>query len=1010
MSSIKKAIKKAAKFIVGLPIFIKFISILIIGTLFLTIADEIIEIFTAKSNPENMYSTFDVENVEELVEIKESEDGSGYYLDFVDDFDEKVEKIINEANNSLGLHNLPKDKEFIKKIIKAEVVTQFPDLGGNIPENSDGFQGAIDIRRVTPNKEIGSIDDNPGRGETTTIEQEEIYDTEEATTANEETVKSWAQGQKLIIKGKATVYEQDESLIDPGSDTGHWHEKVKDQVLYEYVTIADGTEVTYTGTYKTNKNKITGEMVVYVEVEKSDGEKVFVRSINLMEKQSESKQEENEVQKMEKGEDKAVTSRAKENDKAKKTAGKEGETYTIAIAAGHNNTDDTGARNGSLKEEELTIETAEKVEELLSEYSNITVVQTGSTSENPGGIQKEDRKSLAREANPDLCIQIYFDSGGGSGIQAIYKEGDGISQQLAEFLLASMYETMGLPNNGAGQDVDRCAGGSLGIIENAATSGFPSVVTKGGFIDGESDATLLKEEGTEPYATGIVNGILEYLKADHNGYTATSIERESTQESIESKVYNLKYVTPDKLGELLSDANNGNHDAQQQVLKVYTLDDDRNLVTTSWEMKEEGKIEYKKNAAMSFRTSLQNYIMPYEYLLYFYIDTNKKDFSEQLADEVLDTEIVIAVQDNITTIKTTEVTTETKVASIKGQGYKKKISENTTITETCTPKIEITYADAWCVKYYKENSYSSKALDWQEGEEEKILNIKGKVTETPSSSSTGNKQIGDVQKGEAVVGTETTPYTYRIYQKTDTTQNTMSIEYDSGDATTKGNENKFIKLYLENDMQNWVRTSKLFNIIEKNEKTANLLDLTKYLIYEATGKAYDDKYEYAFTEFNLGAFSGVSEIYGGTIQEKVWFALKDLGYRDEVVAGAMGNIDLESGGFKAGAVEKEGTGIGLIQWSKGRADNLRAYATHKGVDWTDEDTQVEFLITEISGQGAAEGFANHRTSGYIGDEKITGTCKQWEEATTVEDATLYFMRYFESPAHKNTYDQSGTWR
>ena len=53
-------------------------------------------------------------------------------------------------------------------------------------------------------------------------------------------------------------------------------------------------------------------------------------------------------------------------------------------------------------------------------------MQTGSTSENPGGIQVGERTELAREANPDLCIQIHFNAGGGTGVEAIYKEAEKI--------------------------------------------------------------------------------------------------------------------------------------------------------------------------------------------------------------------------------------------------------------------------------------------------------------------------------------------------------------------------------------------------------------------------------------------------------------------------------------------------------------------------------------------------------------------------------------------------------
>lgn len=142
-----------------------------------------------------------------------------------------------------------------------------------------------------------------------------------------------------------------------GADTGYWYEKVKDNSLNEYVTIPDGEKVTYTGIYKTTTNALTKEVFIYVQVERMnhDKEKVYVRATNLMKKaQEEHEADESEtISKLSKA---TISSRVNET---RKTAGKEGETYTIAIAAGHNNTNDTGARKGILKEEELTIKTAE---------------------------------------------------------------------------------------------------------------------------------------------------------------------------------------------------------------------------------------------------------------------------------------------------------------------------------------------------------------------------------------------------------------------------------------------------------------------------------------------------------------------------------------------------------------------------------------------------------------------------------------------------------------------------
>lgn len=999
--------RKILKWLRRIPLMTILSSILLILLLTLSVWDLIIELGTAINTPENIYQNLAVENMKDLVEIKKAEDNSGYYLDFTEEYDKKVEKIIEDANTKAGLHTLPKDKEFIKKIIKAEVITQFPNLGGNVPAESNGFQGAIDIKRITPNKEIGSIDNNPGRGETTAIEKEEVYDTIPENHIYEETVKTWQAGQTLWIKDDAIVYEQTESQLNPGTDTGDWHEKKKEG-SFESIVIDSGTQVTYTGTYKKNTNVLSKETILYIEV-KTDDLTGFVRSSTLVAEENWNIQEDGMIEENIIQESNTQVSSREPESNRNQFAGKEGKNYTIAIAAGHNNTDNTGARKGSLKEEELTIKTAEKVEELLKAYSNITVVQTGSTRTNPGGIKVGQRTTLARNANPDLCIQIHFDAGGGSGVQAIYKEGDGISQQLADFLSVEMANAMGLPNKGAGSDTERCAVGSLGIIENFATSGFPSVVTEGGFIDGEPDATLLKGNGTDLCAQGIVNGILKYLKANHDGYSATNIQDQKAQESIESKIYSLKYVEPKELDQYIEQG-------KLEALRSFTLDESKNLVTVTWNVNEDGKVELKKNAPMNFATPLQKYIMPYEYLLYFYLDSNEKEFSEKLAEEVFKTEIVVAIQDNITTTKTVEVQTQKKEASMSEFNYEKQIGTTTKITESCTPKIEITYADAWCAKYYKESSYSSGILDTLSTVNQKgdvIINLKGKVTVSSSTSTTGYNQVGGINTADSGKDDEDGKdimYTYKIYQKTDSTQKTMSIQYNSGEATLTGVTNKFAQVFRETNMEKWInqRYLKFYRILEKNEKTANLLDLTKYLIYKSTSTSWG-VIEYSFEEFNISSFESVGGIYGGSIQEKVWFALKDLGYSSISVAGAMGNIDLESGGFNAGAVEKEGSGIGLIQWSNTRANQLRTYAASKGVDWRDENIQIEFLVTEISGQGPAAGIADHRKSGYIRDEGITSTHDEWKNAASLEESTLYFMRYFESPASKKTYSQSGTW-
>lgn len=979
-------IKKIMKYIATLPILLKTLTLMmtmafVIGMLSLgfVFLDWLHEIFSAPITSKTVYDTFEIEDVKELVVIKKSEDDSGYYLDFIEDIDQKLEEVIDSTYRGVGTHKLPKDKEFLKKLLKAEVITQFPDLGGNIPEDSDGFQGTVAIRRVTPNKEMGSITDNPGKGETSNIEPEITYDTIDNAILEEGIVKTWSEGQALVLIDNAKVYAQRESELNPGSDTGSWYVVKKEGASSEDLIIEEGTEVIYTGTYKKSENVLNNSLSkIYIEVKEGDFTGYISASL-VEEKQN----------KKENQQTKKTTSRANETEREKEEIiGKEGETYTIAIAAGHNNTDNKGARNGDLVEEELTIKTAEKVEKLLNKYSNVKVVQVGSTSSNPGGIKMKERTKKAKEANPDLCIQIHYNAGNGTGVEAIYKNGDGRSRQLAEILSETIANTMGLPNREEGTDIEKC-GKNLGIIENSTTSGFPSVVTEGGFIDGDPDAKLLKEDGVDKYAQGIVEGIKKYLIADHTGYTATNITNQTAQESVDSKVYNLKYVDPQELEEILKKANEGDGDAKNRILKIYTLDENHNLITVTWKT-DAGNVAYQKNTPISLATSLAKYVMPYEYLLYYYIDSKETEFSERLADEIINgTEIVIAVQDNISTTQTVENKIQWTEATDEEYSKPEEVVETTTtMIENCNPKIEVTYADTWFVKFYKENSYSNKALDWGE-DEEKEIDIKGKVNQSSSSSETSGEVIdsgtyekteekdiinedGDKEKKEVTTNVE-----WITYEKTKTDMDNMTITYDSGEATIEGNERKFVQIYQDTHMQQWVRVEKyLLKIIEDNEKTANLLDLTKYLIYKATDEYYG-VVEFNFSEFG-GNFqnNGSGDYYGNTFEEKVWWALLDAGYSKEAAAGAMGNFKQESG-FEANNLqdtyeEKWGVtdesyteevnngsrnfidkgGYGLAQWtSDGRKKGLYDLAMSKGVGVDNEEVQIEFLLFEMSEEG-----------------------------------------------------------
>lgn len=864
-NQIKRFFRKRAKSFLSFGIVAVIFLIFVLG-----IFDLGIEIASGENNPKLIYETLGIEDVSELIEIKEDGNG-GYYLDFIDGIDDKLREIVNKANKG-DYHNLPTDINFLKRILKAEVYTQFPDLGGTVPDGSDGFQGAVKIRRVTPNKDIGEMK-NTGRGETSNLEQGTVDEPVSVEDRNDQNkIDSWQSGQRLrIVSVEAYIYEDK-------YDAGYWEPIMVEGSTTQEMKLKKNDIVTYQGEYKIDNNALTGQQTIYLKVKTEDAIEGYVKSstVNALLENSTQGQvilnDENNETRL------ATTSRANDS---REEIGVEGEEYVVAIAAGRNSGNDTGIVNEEkgLKEEELTIEVAERVEELLNKYSNIKVVQTGSTSRNPDGVEPEDRAERARKANPDLCIQIYFGDGDEVGVETIYKEGDQVSQQLANILAENISSSMGLSNLSAGEDTVKCVdaegnASSLNIIENSVVAGFPSVVAIGGNLNKDPDASVIANDGVEKYAQGIVNSIDEYFKADHTGLEATEVSDITYTDSVESRIINMRYVSQETMQGYVD---NGNI---EEAIKCYTLDDERNVVIASWSMSEDGSIEVKTNNSMSLKTALEKYVMPYEYLLYFYIDTDYEDFVDDLANEVMNSEIVVAVQDEVRTTHTIETTEQMTDATIEQFDVDWHVTNSREFTtETVSTKVNITYVSTWCVKTYQENSYSEAVLNLGK-EEEKVIEVPGKVTETSSTTKGADNVVVDNaegvythqkvdENGNLVFDENGNPvyidetYYYDILEHLITDTHTISNTYEKGEYKTEGRENVFVKLYNDHDMISKVRTSDyLFTIIENNERTANLLDLTKYLIYKATNVPWGEL-TFDFSIYDLAQFQDTGSSMGG---------------------------------------------------------------------------------------------------------------------------------------------------
>ena len=194
----------------------------------------------------------------------------------------------------------------------------------------------------------------------------------------------------------------------------------------------------------------------------------------------------------------------------------------------------------------------------------------------------------------------------------------------------------------------------------------------------------------------------------------------------------------------------------------------------------------------------------------------------------------------------------------------------------------------------------------------------------------------------------------------------------------------------------------LFDILDYAENsTQAYVPVMKYILYRYTGN------DYGITTFeDLMRLIGfetrdLSNFPGDSVQEKVWWALINAGYSKIAAAAVLGNIECESGFDPARIEDGSGNGLGLCQWSFGRRTQLEGYIASKGTDTTDINTQIEFLLGELTPGGGADGYASYQLGGssssaYDGNSY---TASDWENATDLNTATTAFMALFERPSY-----------
>lgn len=114
-------------------------------------------------------------------------------------------------------------------------------------------------------------------------------------------------------------------------------------------------------------------------------------------------------------------------------------------------------------------------------------------------------------------------------------------------------------------------------------------------------------------------------------------------------------------------------------------------------------------------------------------------------------------------------------------------------------------------------------------------------------------------------------------------------------------------------------------------------------LMQALGKAMQGDFKGAREEFiNAAADENATGERSKYIQQK----LMSMGFSASAAAGVVGNLVQESG-LRTDAIGDNGTSGGLAQWHNERWEALKRFAAARGKDWTDLDTQIEFLAEEM---------------------------------------------------------------
>lgn len=194
----------------------------------------------------------------------------------------------------------------------------------------------------------------------------------------------------------------------------------------------------------------------------------------------------------------------------------------VIIDAGHGG-DDSGAMHGGLREKDLTLDVARRLEQAMWARGLETILtRTGDET-----VSLMSRAAIANEERDCVFVSIHFDEGSrvaASGVQTFYAANQTPKMPLATTLLPFLQRTVSDSNNLESQSLAGFIQEALVVRTQALNRGtraeqfyvianvrHPAVLVEGGFLTNTEDIIkLTSDEYRQQLAVAISDGIMRY--------------------------------------------------------------------------------------------------------------------------------------------------------------------------------------------------------------------------------------------------------------------------------------------------------------------------------------------------------------------------------------------------------------------------------------------------------------------------------------------------------------------